>query len=104
VWKRPLPARLMALCDRFITNLRYPVHYACLFLLALTMPHHPHTLLRLLTVAGAVSAFNMLYYIRSERSPDFFYGVLYAYYSLFALFWIFPVAVFTVRSRSWLTR
>lgn len=104
VWNRPLPARLMALSDRFITNLRYPVHYACLFLLALTMPHHPLTLLRLLIVAGAISAFNMLYYIRSERSPDFFYGVVYAYYSLFALFWIFPVAVFTVRSRSWLTR
>ena len=100
VWNRPLPARLMALSDRFITNLRYPVHYACLFLLALTMPHHPLALLRLLIVAGAISAFNMLYYIRSERSPDFFYGVVYAYYSLFALFWIFPVAVFTVRSRS----
>jgi hyaluronan synthase len=46
----------------------------------------------------------MLYYLRSERSPDVFYGVVYSYYSLFALFWIFPVAVFTVRARSWLTR
>ena len=46
----------------------------------------------------------MLYYLRSERSPDAIYGVVYSYYSLFALFWIFPVAVCTVRARSWLTR
>ena len=104
VWKRPVTARVIALSDRLITNLRYPVHYACMFLLVLTMPHHPFALLRLLTVAGVVSAINMLYYLRSERSPDFFYGILYSYYSLFTLFWIFPVAVFTVRSRSWLTR
>jgi hyaluronan synthase len=104
VWRRPLRARVIALCDRLITNLRYPVHYACVFLLAFTLPHHPFVLLRLLTVVGGVSAINMLYYLRSERSPDFFYGILYSYYSLFTLFWIFPAAVFTVRSRSWLTR
>jgi hyaluronan synthase len=87
-----------------ITNLRYPVHYACLVLLAATMPYHPLSLLRLMIVIGLVSAINTLYYLRSERSPDFFYGILYAYYSVFGLFWIFPFAVFTVRSRGWLTR
>jgi hyaluronan synthase len=30
--------------------------------------------------------------------------VLYAYFSFVALFWIFPYAVLTVRSRSWMTR
>ena len=104
VWKRPLASRLISISDRLITNLRYPVHYACLVLLAVTMPYHPLSLLRLMIVIGLVSAINTLYYLRSERSADFFYGILYAYYSVFALFWIFPFAVFTVRSRSWLTR
>ena len=104
VWKRPPGARMISLFDRLITNSRYPVHYACLVLLVLTMPHHPHSLLRLMIVIGIVSAINSLYYLRSERSPDFFYGILYSYYSLFGLFWIFPFAIFTVRSRSWLTR
>jgi hyaluronan synthase len=104
VWKRPLGSRLISICDRLITNLRYPVHYACLVLLAATMPYHPLSLLRLMIVIGLVSAINTLYYLRSERSPDFFYGILYAYYSVFGLFWIFPFAVFTVRSRGWLTR
>lgn len=104
VWKRPIGPRVIAFLDRLITNLRYPVQYASLLLLALIAPHHPLTLVRLMIVVGVLSAFNMLYYLRSERSPDFFYGVVYSYYSLVALFWIFPVAVLTVRSRSWLTR
>jgi hyaluronan synthase len=104
VWARPLGARIIALADRLITNLRYPVHYACLFLFLLSAPQHPLAVVRLFIVVGVLSAFNMLYYLRSERSPDAFYGVVYSYFSLFALFWIFPVAVFTVRSRSWLTR
>jgi hyaluronan synthase len=104
VWKRPMGPRVIALLDRLITNLRYPVHYACLVLLLLAAPHHPMAVLRLVIVVGVLSAFNMLYYLRSERSLDVLYGVVYSYYSLIALFWIFPVAVFTVRARSWLTR
>ncbi|HET9181852.1 MAG TPA: glycosyltransferase [Candidatus Angelobacter sp.] len=104
VWKRPLASRLISLWDRLITNTRYPVHYACLALLFITLPHHPLSLVRLVLIIGVISALNTLYYLRSERSPDFFYGILYSYYSLFALFWIFPFALCTVRSRGWLTR
>jgi hyaluronan synthase len=46
----------------------------------------------------------MLYYLHSERSWDFLYGILYSYFAFFSLFWIFPTAIFTVRSRSWMTR
>ena len=46
----------------------------------------------------------MLYFLRSERSWDVIYGVFYSYYAFFALFWIFPYALLTVRARSWLTR
>jgi hyaluronan synthase len=53
---------------------------------------------------GLASAFYMLYFLRSERSWEFVYGVVYAYFAFFGLLWIFPCAVLTVRSRSWLTR
>ena len=53
---------------------------------------------------GVVSFFYALYFLRSERSPAFLYGVLYSYFDAFLLFWIFPYAVLTVRARSWLTR
>jgi hyaluronan synthase len=104
VWKRPLRIRAIALADRLITNLRYPVQYASLFLIAALVAGHPPVLVRILLAVGLVSLFNTLYYLRSERSPDFFYGVVYSYFAMFTLFWIFPYAVLTVRARSWLTR
>ena len=104
VWKRPLWKRVTALCDRFITNLRYPVHYMTMFLLAVLLVGHPWMLVRLFLAIGVFSLFNMMYYLRSEWSFDLLYGVLFSYFELITMFWIFPYAVFTVRARSWLTR
>ena len=61
-------------------------------------------LVRFLTTMGFVALFNTLYFLRSERSLNFLYGVLYAYVSAFTMFWIYPYAVLAVRARSWLTR
>jgi len=104
VWRRPLGPRIMAIFDRIITNLRFPVYYATIALLVMLSPGHPWMIVRLLLVMGVISAFCMLYYLRSERSPEFVYGIMFSYYDLFAMFWVFPVALFTVRSRGWLTR
>ena len=104
VWKRPLPWLLIALTDSLITNLRYPVAYASLGLLVYIGIEYPLTILRLLFAIGVMAGLNMLYYLRSERSWDFLFGILYAYFSAFALFWLFPYAVLTVRSKGWLTR
>ncbi len=104
VWKRPLKARVIAAADTFITNLRYPVGYSSLGLLIFLTAQQPSMMARLLLAIGLMSFLNVLYYLRSERSWDFLYGVLYSYFSFFALFWIFPYAVLTVRSRSWMTR
>jgi hyaluronan synthase len=51
-----------------------------------------------------VSSFNMLYYLRGERTWDFVYGIGYSFFSAFALFWIFPYALCTARAQGWLTR
>jgi hyaluronan synthase len=104
VWKRPFLARLIAFTDFFITNLRYPVNYFILGIFIVISIHDPHAILRLLFAIGFISSLHVLYYLHSERSWDFVYGIFYAYFSFFTLFWIFPTAVFTVRSRSWMTR
>lgn len=104
VWKRPLRPRLIALCDRIVTNLRHPVNYASLILLASLVVGNPLMIFRVLAAIGLVSLFNMIYYLRTEPSKDFVYGVFYSYFAFFALFWIFPYSAFTLRSRSWLTR
>lgn len=104
VWtRRPVP-RLIALVDILITNLRYPVGYIVLVLLAVLSFEDPYTILRMLLAIGMMSTLTVFYYLRSERSRDAVYGVIYAYYSVFVLSWIFPYAVVTVRARSWLTR
>lgn len=104
VWKRPWPTRILASFDRFVTNASYPISYSGLVLLPLVLAHDPGIAGSLLLAMGGVSLFNVLYYLRSERSMNFIYGVLYAYFYSFALFWIFPYALATVRSRGWLTR
>ncbi|MHB8454211.1 MAG: glycosyltransferase family 2 protein [Acidiferrobacterales bacterium] len=104
VWKRPPVARIIAILDAVITNLRYPLGYATLAALIALSLTDPMTIVRVLFVMAAMTSLNMLYYLRSERSWDFLFGIFYAYFSFFALFWVFPYAVATVRSRSWLTR
>ncbi len=104
VWKRPPVKALIAALDVTITNLRYPVGYATMALLAVFAVDDPTTILRVLSAMGIMTSLNMLYYLRSELSWDFLFGIFYAYFSFFTLFWIFPYALLTVRSRSWLTR
>jgi hyaluronan synthase len=104
VWKRPPVARLVALVDVTITNLRYPVMYGTLILLAIALVEDPLALPRTLAAMGAMAFFYCIYFLRSERSFQMLYGVLFAYFAAFGLFWIFPYAVLTVRARGWLTR
>jgi hyaluronan synthase len=104
VWKRPLHARLIALFDSIITDLRYPVAYLTLILLGTAFLHDMRVLPRVLVAIGVISFFYSLYYLRSERSFNIVYGVLYEYFSFFLLFWIFPWALVSVRARGWMTR
>jgi hyaluronan synthase len=104
IWKRPVWSRLISFIDLAITNLRYPLGYLNLALLVALSIREPAIVLRLFCVIGLFSLLNMLYYLRSERSWDFVYGIVYSYFSFLGLFWVFPYAFLTVRSRSWMTR
>ncbi len=104
VWTRPWGECIIAVLDKVITNLRFPVGYASLVLLVIFTFNDPMTIVRLMFAMGLMSFFNMLYYLHSEHSWDFVYGILYVYFSFFTLFWVFPYAAMTLRSRSWMTR
>jgi hyaluronan synthase len=104
LWKRPLGALITTMVERTITNLRYPVSYATLAMLLVLIVQDPQILLRVAMSIGIMSMLYTLYYLRSERSLDFVYGIAYAYFAFVSLFWIFPYAVLTARSRSWMTR
>jgi hyaluronan synthase len=103
-WKLRPTALLMTIIDKSITNLRFPVAYLSIGLTVALSVEDPWTIARVLLMIGLVSLFYMLYYLKSERSWEFAYGILYAYFSIFTLFWVFPYALLTLRNRSWMTR
>jgi len=104
VWKRPPVSRVLAVYETTITNLRFPVGYAAMALWAINAVSDPASIVRMLLAIMVVSTLYVLYYLRSERSWDFVFGILYAYFSFFGLTWIFPYAALTLRARGWLTR
>lgn len=104
LWKLPFPAMALTLIETTITNLRYPVAYSSLGLMVYLSVQDPLTIVRLLMSIGIVSIFYSLYFLHSERSRDFFYGILYAYFHFLSLLWIFHFALATVRNRAWMTR
>lgn len=104
VWRRPLGPRLVTLFEMFVNNLRFPISYVGLALIVLLAFQDPASLGRLLLGLGIGGVLYTLYYLRTERSWQFVYGVLYAYFAFFALTWIFPYALATVRNRRWMTR
>lgn len=105
LWKRPPFARWVTFFDRLITNLQFPIGYAALVMLAVTLAATPLIGLRFLGAAGLVSLLATVYVMRSEATlRGLLYGVMFAYFSTFTMSWIMPYAFFSVRARSWLTR
>ncbi len=104
VWKRPLVPMVLAVFEKLITNLRFPVAWMATITLAAIAVSDPMALVRVLAAIGVGAGFYMLYYVYSERSMRFVHGIVYAYFAFFTLWWIFPYAIMTVRSRSWGTR
>jgi len=104
VWTRPPLWRALALYESTVTNLRFPVAYLSIALWIAHAVEDPGSIVRMLLAIMVVSIVYVLYYLRSERSWDVVFGILYAYFSFFALTWIFPYAALTLRARGWLTR
>ena len=104
VWRRPLGPMMLAVIEKLITNLRFPAMWTATGMLAVIAVSDPMALVRVCFAIGVGAGFYMLYYVYTERSMRFMHGILYAYFAFFALWWIFPYAIMTVRSRSWMTR
>lgn len=96
--------RVLPVVHFALTNLRVLLLYAGLLEMPALLVQQPALLLKYLTAFLVGAVFAASYYLCSDRSFRFVYGVLYAFYSLFLLQWIFPWAVLTVRDDRWGTR
>lgn len=65
---------------------------------------HPVLLLKATLASLAVASFYCVIFLRSERSTETFFGLLYAVFAMVALPWVQPFATLTVRRNGWLTR
>ncbi len=65
---------------------------------------HPHALVFSLEMTTAWAVIYGLIYLKSERSAQVIYGILYAWFAMVALMWVQPFATLTVRRNGWLTR
>jgi hyaluronan synthase len=51
-----------------------------------------------------MSFFLSLYYLRTNKSMAFLYGIPYAMITAFFLWWIVPFSALTLKNQSWMTR
>lgn len=96
--------RLLPIFDFFFLNFLHPFHIFSLVLISYSFAVHPVFVLRHLAFLVLSSFFLSLYYLRTNKSMAFLYGIPYALITAFCLWWIVPVAAVTLKNQSWLTR
>lgn len=96
--------KVLPVVDFFFLNFLHPFHIFSLGIMAYSFFVHPAFILRHLAFVVVVSFFLSLYYLRTNRSFTFLYGIPYGVITAFCLWWIVPYAALTMKNQSWLTR
>lgn len=96
--------RVLPIFDFFFLNFLHPFHIFSLAFVIYTFIVHPVFILRHLALIVITSFFLSLYYLRTNKSMIFLYGIPYAVIAAFCLWWMVPVAAFTLKNQSWLTK
>jgi len=96
--------RAFPIFDFFFLNILHPFHIFTLAIVIYSFLLDPVFILRHLAFLVLSSFFLSLYYLRSNKSIAFLYGIPYGIITAFCLWWIVPVAALTLKNQSWLTR
>jgi hyaluronan synthase len=96
--------RLLPVLDFFFLNLLHPFHIFSVGLIFYSFFIQPIFMLGHLALLIMTSLLLSLYYLRTNRSWAFLYGIPYALITAFFLWWIVPFSALTIRNQSWLTR
>jgi hyaluronan synthase len=96
--------RVLPVLDFVFLNLLHPFHIFSVFVISYSFFIHPMFILRHLAFLVIMSFFLSLYYLRTNKSLTFLYGIPYAMITAFLLWWIIPFSALTLRNQSWMTR
>ncbi len=96
--------RVLPILDFIFMNSLHPFHLCVMGLLTYSFVVEPFFILRQAAFLSILSFFLSLYYLRTNRSWAFLYGVPYALITALSMWWIVPFSAVTIKNQSWLTR
>jgi hyaluronan synthase len=96
--------RVSPILDFFFMNFLHPFHVLSIFIIFYSFVINPLFIIRHFAFLIAVSFFLSLYYLRTNKSLTFLYGIPFGLITAFFLWWIVPYAALTMKNRSWLTK
>jgi len=96
--------RILPILDFFFLNFLYPFHIFSIGLISYSFFVQPIFMLGHVAFLVMTSFFLSLYYLRTNKSWAFLYGIPYALITAFFLWWIVPFSALTLKNQSWLTR
>jgi hyaluronan synthase len=96
--------RIPPILDFVFLNIIHPFHLLALAVGVCSFVVNPLFIVRHLAFLVASSFVLSLYFLRTNRSRAFLYGVPSAMLTAFFQWWIVPYSVLTLKNQSWLTR
>lgn len=96
--------RILPVIDFIFLNFLHPFHLFSLGIVAYSFAVNPLFMVRHLAFLVISSFILSLYYLRTNKSMAFLYGIPYGLITAFFLWWIVPFSVLTMKNQSWLTR
>lgn len=102
--KRRARHRILPVIDFVFLNFLHPFHLFAVGVIAYAFIVDPASLVRHLIFIIILAFILSLYYLRTNRSWAFLYGIPYAIIAAFVQWWIVPVSLLTAKDQSWMTR
>jgi len=102
--RRKARHKILPVIDFVFLNFLPPFHLLAIGIILYAFIIDPASLLRHLVFIALLAFILSLYYLRTNRSWAFLYGIPYALIAAFLQWWIVPVSLLTMKNQSWETR
>ncbi|MGB8951697.1 MAG: glycosyltransferase [Candidatus Aminicenantales bacterium] len=96
--------RALPIVDFLYLNFLHPFHLFSLSIVVYSFAINPFFMVRHMAFLVISSFILSLYYLRTNKSLAFLYGIPYGIITALFLWWIVPFAALTLKNQSWMTR
>jgi hyaluronan synthase len=96
--------RILPILDFIFLNFLHPFHLFSLGIIVYSFLVNPIFMVRHIAFLVISSFVLSLYYLRTNKSMAFLYGIPYGLITAFLLWWIVPFSVLTMKNQEWLTK